>query len=324
MNYRTLSFILIAVTVMSLIGTTYAIFLAKNEPEACISSFKYISADVVCGRHDVISKLSYALLESEINKYIGEQQAREGVEEVSVYFRDLQYGPVMNINELANFVPASLFKLPNAFVFLASAESQPELLQRKISYSGVSSVSSQRIQPLQSALPEVEYTIEELLQMMISYSDNASYNALEAFILNDPRRESIRREVFQELGLIDPTSRIEEAITPRGYSSLFRVLYNVSYLSEEYSELLLSWLADSPYEDGLAAGVPESIVVAHKFGERDLPDGVKQLHDCGIVYFPDNPYFLCVMTQGTDWESIEETIATISEMVWNEVESRRL
>jgi hypothetical protein len=51
---------------------------------------------------------------------------------------------------------------------------------------------------------------------------------------------------------------------------------------------------------------------------------LNQLHDCGIIYYPGNPYLLCVMTRGTDWSALEKTIQTISAMTYKEVDSRKL
>jgi hypothetical protein len=67
-----------------------------------------------------------------------------------------------------------------------------------------------------------------------------------------------------------------------------------------------------------------NIPVAHKFGERTgFAGGVKQLHDCGIVYYPKNPYLLCIMTRGTDFTKLESTIAAVSKMVYQEFDSRK-
>jgi hypothetical protein len=49
-----------------------------------------------------------------------------------------------------------------------------------------------------------------------------------------------------------------------------------------------------------------------------------QLHDCGIVYFPDNPYIICVMTRGDDVNELAPVVAHISKMVYDEFESRRV
>lgn len=52
--------------------------------------------------------------------------------------------------------------------------------------------------------------------------------------------------------------------------------------------------------------------------------GVVELHDCGIIYYPNNPYVLCVMTRGDSMEELKKIISTISLMTYKEVDSRRL
>ena len=41
-----------------------------------------------------------------------------------------------------------------------------------------------------------------------------------------------------------------------------------------------------------------------------------QLHDCGIVYLPGRPYFLCVITEGRDADTLAEVIREISRDVF--------
>lgn len=95
-------------------------------------------------------------------------------------------------------------------------------------------------------------------------------------------------QLAEDLGILEPGHDLNMAsVNTKGYGSIFRMLYNISFLDKEMSEKLLSLLARSYFDDGLRAGVPERVVIAHKFGERYLPDGTKQLHDCGIVYYPD-------------------------------------
>lgn len=296
----------------------------KSQLVECRKQYQYVNDDVVCGSKDVISKTGYLSTQTEIDNFINAEIASGKIGEAAIYFRDLQHGPTFGINELADFAPASLLKLPLAIVFLNSAERQPELLSVKIRYTGTTAVSGQTYPPSQSAQPNQEYTLDELLQLMISYSDNAAYQALEASIAESPNRQRLRLETFQELGLIDPKDRVEENITVRGYASLFRILYNISYLNPENSEKILGLLAESDFLAGLKRGVPHDISVAHKFGERLYDDGTKQLHDCGIVYYPDNPYLLCVMTKGQDWNELSRVIGSISKMVYEEVDSRRI
>jgi beta-lactamase class A len=306
-----------------IVGMSIGSLLSETKMLTC-SRYELLNTDVVCGSPDVIAKTGYAKTRQEIVQFIEAMKTSGEVQGTAVYFRDLKHGPTFGINESANFSPASLLKLPLAIVYLRAAESEPALLSNIIEYDGTSTVTGQSVQPEQTAQVGKPYTIEELLELMLVYSDNASYEILEQFVLEFPERRTLRRDTFQELGLIDPQSRSEETITVRGYASIFTMLHNASYLNLAFSEKILGWLATSYYDRGLVAGVPEGTTVASKFGERLYDDGTKQLHDCGIVYYPGNPYLLCVMSQGTDWDALAETIATISRMVYDEVDSRRL
>lgn len=304
------------------VGGIAGAFLFSGD-HAC-TGYVYVNEDVICGKADIIRKTGYIETQRSLAEYVELSKKEVGIAHVSVYFRDLKRGPTFGINELTAFAPASLLKLPLAFVFLSAAESQPEVLVHKVQYDGTTTVSAQRVSPSASAERGKEYTITELLRLMITYSDNAAYEVLESFLNKSDDRMTLRLEAFQELGLIDPRDRVEATITVRGYASLFRILYNASYLSADNSEMLLTWLAETEYDAGLAAGVPEDVRVAHKFGERLFEDGTKELHDCGIIYFPENPYLLCVMTRGNDWGALEEFISTVSRTVYTEVNSRRL
>jgi beta-lactamase class A len=292
--------------------------------KTCREDMVFINEEVVCGKGDVIKKTGYIETRNDIIALIEKGKKENGVVDASVYFRDLVRGPVLGINELEEFAPASLLKLPLAFVYMGASEDQPGVMMQKINYVGTTTIKEQRVVPRVSAELGKEYTIEELLQMMLIHSDNASYEVLEQFLSDSPGRTTMREETFQELGLVDPRDRVEATITVRGYASLFRILFNASYLNVGNSEKLLTWLSQTEYKAGLVAGVPESVKVAHKFGERLYANNVKELHDCGIIYFPENPYLLCVMTRGTDFAELERLISEISKTVYEEVNSRRL
>jgi beta-lactamase class A len=84
------------------------------------------------------------------------------------------------------------------------------------------------------------------------------------------------------------------------------------------SEKALKLLTQTKYKDALYAGVPQHIEVAHKFGERQfLPSQEKQLHDCGIVYHPQNPYLLCIMSRGQDFKKLSNIIKNISKATYD-------
>ena len=105
------------------------------------------------------------------------------------------------------------------------------------------------------------------------------------------------------------------------FATFFRVLYNATLLSKDMSEKALDLLARAEFKEGLVEGVPASVTVAHKFGERVFGSNgeIKELHDCGIVYYPEHPYLLCVMTKGSSFEYLDDGIREISHIVYEKV-----
>lgn len=307
------------------VGVLVAVFIPHHNTAECEAQYSFLNSSVVCGEEIVIEKTSYRDLREKVEDLILANKRTGHLKEAAVYFRDLRQGPVFGINETLDFTPASLMKLPIALVYLHAAEMQPELLDAQMQFEGETAVKNQRLKPEESAQPKTPYPIKELLRLMLTFSDNASYEALEAFLEKTPVRAELRLKALQELGFIDPRNQFVRTVSVRGYAALFTLLYNATYLDAEYSEMVLAWLHNSPFRDGIVEGVPENVPVAHKFGERLHPeDDSKELHDCGIVYYPQNPYALCVMTYGDDWEAQRTLISTISEMVYKEVDGRRL
>ena len=117
----------------------------------------------------------------------------------------------------------------------------------------------------------------------------------------------------------------DDAMSPKTMSSFFRILYNASYLNSVFSDMALKLLAKTSFVDGLVAGVPSDVFVAHKFGERTIHINetgevvLRELHDCGIVYYPQKPYILCVMTQGMDFAKLKSAISQISSLTYQSV-----
>lgn len=323
MTRHAIHYLIAALLIGSVLGAAGMRTLTRMAQERCEQEHQYLNVAALCAGGDVIRKTGYATTKRAIEHRV-EAAESAGVSMAAVYFRDLAHGPVFGLNELSPFAPASLLKLPTGLVFMNAATEQDGVLGAQIRYEGLTTVDQQRIAPAVTAEAGKTYAIADLLHMMLSHSDNASYQALDAFLRAEPQREELRKQTFQELGLLDPDTRTESTLSVRGYAALFTLLFNASYLGEDDSEQVLAWLADAPYRDGLVAGVRPGVKVAHKFGERIKPDGTKELHDCGIVYFPGNPYLLCVMTRGSDWDALTALIADISRTVFTEVDSRRL
>lgn len=270
-------------------------------------------------------KKEYTSLKNDLVDFIEKEKQAGTVISASVYFRDLENGPIMDIDATEDFAPASLLKTPLMITYLKKAEDDPLLLQRKITYvddiSNMKTLPQQNILPGKSAEKGKTYTIDQLLTLLITESDNTSWELL----LTDLRKNYSEDDfvsTLSDLGIIDPRKSTDgQYVTVQAEASIFRVLYNSSYLNVAMSNKALQLLTRADFNNGIVSGVPEGIKIAHKFGERKA--GIEQqLHDCGIVYYIPNPYLLCVMTKGSNILDLEPIIQQISKDVYDEVKSR--
>jgi beta-lactamase class A len=150
---------------------------------------------------------------------------------------------------------------------------------------------------------------------MIIYSDNNASNALINYMENLDTQKLDR--IYFDLGVEVPgEAKLENFMKTKDYASFFRILYNSSYLSREMSEKALLLLSQSDFRQGLRANIPNYINISHKFGERVLAND-KQLHDCGIIYKQNQPYLLCIMTRGEDFNLMSQVIQEISQSVYD-------
>lgn len=244
-----------------------------------------------------------------------------GLDFASVYFRDLNNGQWLGVNEKEPFASASLVKLPVFISFLKQAEDDPSINNKVVQVlaSDVSRYADQFIKPKDLLVAGQSYTLHDLAERMIKESDNAAMVILLRNI--DPK---YRNEVFKAIGVSFEPSNDDLMIRVKDYAAFFRVLFNSSYLSRTSSEYALKILSETNFVQGLVAGVPSTISVAHKFGERSnyiggLPVS-RQLHDCGIIYYPNKPYILCVLTRGSDYTAQESFVRDISTFFYQEVD----
>jgi len=280
------------------------------------STFNFISPLLECDSSISENKQSINLKKN-LQTIVDENTQKGNIEIASIYYRDLNNGPWIGINEKEKFIPASLIKIPTMIAYFKEAEENPQILSQKITYQqNIDFIQQQNYPPEQSIQKDQEYSIEELIEKMIVYSDNASYKLLLANI-----NKKIFLQTFKDLGINNNLSlnqNDENFITVKDYASFFRVLYNASYLNEYLSEKALYLLSQSTFKDGLVKPLPSNIIISHKFGERAFFDyNQKQLHDCGIIYKNSNPYLLCVMTKGKNFEKLTKIIQDISLTVYN-------
>jgi len=284
--------------------------------------YEFINPLLECDNYKPSKLNSLIKMEGDLNTFVNQSLSSGTSSHISVYFRALSSGPWIGIREDENYSPASLLKVPIMIAVLKKADNDRTLLEKKVNYKElldknyVPNIKDTNLIKLGNT-----YSVLQLIEYMIVHSDNEAKELLlqlmdDAFIIN----------VMKETGVdIRHSDLSKDFISVRQYSSFFRILYNATYLSRDMSELALSILSKSTFETGLPASLPRGIKVAHKFGERGFQDSnIKQLHDCGIVYYNGSPYLLCVMTKGSDFGKLTDVIKGISTIVFENVKSNRV
>jgi beta-lactamase class A len=288
------------------------------------SGYKFIKPLLASGysNQDDQPKLSSYedVVETDVNNIIKDNPDVE----VGFYFNDLTNLIWVGVHESDEFVPASTLKVPMLIAYYKLRETtEPHLFETKITYKGTDYDQNKNITSDKGIKPGQTYTIGEMLQEMIIYSDN---NALE-FLYN--YRQDALKNIFDDLQAPFPSARVDIAnkdfLSPKEWAKFIIVLYNASYLDRKDSESAMELLTKTDFNNGLVAGVPDDIMVAHKFGERRVGVGTAsetdEMHDCGIVYYSPRPYLICVMTKGKSLDKQTQVIKQISEQVYTAISS---
>lgn len=295
-----------------------------NEGTDCENTYRFLNPFIACDLSEEKNLEMIKTLENKINKLIDASIKNKTATRISVFFRDLTSKKWVGINENENYIPASLLKLPILIAYFKLSEIQTDLFSQKyiLQEKDFSDVS-QNIESEVRLEQNKEYTIEELLDHMIIYSDNDATKVLLQLINTD-----FLSKVYEDLGVTSYTNGTEQDfLSPKTYASILRMLYNSSYLTRQNSEKILELMNEATFKDGLVAGIATGIPVAHKFGERKIIDqntklATSELHDCGIIYYPQHPYILCVMTTGNNFNDLKEIIKNISNFTYEEISKK--
>lgn len=302
----------------------------QNTEKTRETSWKYefIQPLLECNSTGEATNKKYIPFEKKLKEDILNYQSRyHSGSHLSFYFRDLQNWPWFSNNYQEGFYPASLLKTPILIGYVKWAEWDPSILQEKITIEKIANYE-QNIIPEKYAEIGKDYTVEELLELMVLYSDN---NASNNLLMHLP--EQISEDVFTTLQVPSPKDATAETykLNVKEYASFFRILFNASYLSNAWSEATLKLLSKVSFDRGITGKLPKDIKVAHKFGERIYTEEtptwqikeLAQLHDCGIVYYPGNPYLLCIMTRGNTLDELSIMTQDISKMIYDTVDATR-
>lgn len=227
-------------------------------------------------------------LENEIRRFRGE---------AGIVIKDLQTGWEIGFNKDKLIPSASLVKIPIMLsYFHASGEGKINLKDTvELAWSEKTGGSGL----LKNTASGSVFSVEGLLELMITHSDNTAANMLIELLGFDTLNS-----YFSKLGLkhtnlsrkmmdFDDRKRgIENYTTAEDMAYLLEGIYRRQFLNNNVSTKCLELLAKQKINDRIPKKLPDDALVAHKTG---LEYGV--CHDVGIVFTDKGNFLICVLTK---------------------------
>lgn len=294
-----------ALLVMSITVNISLLFVNKKEGEVNknneypLLSKRIFSQSV----NDLI--LNFIPLRKALRDYVSAQNG-----DVGVYFEYLPSGVSIGVNDRTEIKLASLSKVPLAMSIMKKIEN------KKLSLDDKLTIKKDELDKGFGNLWEkgegATFTVKELLDYLLKESDNTAYN-----VLFDALTAEEVMDVYDNLDVEINSRETIPIVSPKSYSSIFRSLYLSSYLSVQDSSYLLDILTKTNFKDKIPAGIPANISIAHKIGVFDLTESDGKVYtDCGIVYFPNRPYTLCIFVKNSESEA-KKHMAYISRIIYS-------
>jgi len=217
--------------------------------------------------------------------------------DVGVVIKDLTMNWEISFNEDKLFPSASLVKIP----IMASCFSA--IRERKLKFENIvklkltDKVSGSGI--LKNMHTGKELSIEELLELMITDSDNTATN-----VLIDQLGLDYLNMTFKSLGLKDTnlarkmmdfksrSQGIENYTTAKDIALILEKIYRKDLINRDVSLECVRLLKQQKINGRISLYLPSEVTVAHKTGlERFV------CHDAGIVYTCKGNFLICVLTK---------------------------
>lgn len=231
--------------------------------------------------------------------------------EMGVYFEYLPTGVSVGVNDQFEVEIASLAKVPAVMGVYRQIESG------QLDPAQILTVQQDNLDDLYGNLWQrgvgTQLTLEEAVSLTLQQSDNTAANTLVSQL-----PEGALQEVFNALDLPRQQTGPFPVLSPKSYASVLRSLYLASFVNKQHSNHILELLTKSDFTDKLPAGLPKGVKIAHKIGVFKSEGNDEIFSDCGIIFEPNRPYILCIMS-ATDEATARKDMQLFSRMIYSYV-----
>ena len=219
---------------------------------------------------------------------------------VGMVIEDLDMGWEIAFNEDTLIPSASLVKVPIMLSCFYAAQDGKISLKDAISLKSSEKVSGSRVLGKEPA--GAVFTVEELLNPMITQSDNAAANILIDFLGFDTLNLYFKKMGLKNTNIARKMMDFEERrkgeenyTTAQDMAYLLEKLYYKKFLNKDVSEKCLELLGQQKINDRIPKKLPRGTFVVHKTGlERHV------CHDVGIVFNNRGNFLICVLAKHED------------------------
>lgn len=188
---------------------------------------------------------------------------------------------------------------PQRFVSVGGDETMPtaSIYKMLVAYAILKQIEAGQIDWSQPVLGG--QNVSDCFEDMIVHSDNACGTAMGDLI-----GRQANQDMLHAIGMTSTFFDGERRTTANDLGLFLRKLQQGSILSEGSRDKLLSAMRRQIYRGGIPYGV--GVPTADKVGAL-----YSYLHDAAIIYGPNGPYIMVIMTKGSSWASISQTAREI-------------
>ncbi len=237
--------------------------------------------------------------------------------EIGLVIRDLDTGWTFQVNPDLLFPAASMVKVPIMAACLKAAEEGQLSLADNMKLKRSDKAGGSGV--LRTRASGSAYTIEQLVELMITYSDNTAANMLIDLLGFDYLNRTFREMGLQQTNLsrkmMDFRSRdrgIENYTSAREMADILEKIYSRGCVCPSVSEKSLEFLKSQKVNDRIPRLLPKNTIVAHKTGLERLV-----CHDAGIVFTGNGDFLISVFTKTTSGpRTAKRFISSVSSLTY--------
>ncbi len=242
----------------------------------------------------------------------------------------LETGESVTLNGNQRFPMRSVYKFPIAMAVLAQVDQGKLKLDQKIRIETSDIVQGSQI--LDEKSQGVELRLDELLNYMVSESDNTACDVLLRLV-GEPKivTNYVRRLGINDIVIANTEKELAQNAavqyrndaTPDAAVVLLRFFHEGKGLSKSSQALLRRLMVETPTGLKRLKGLlPDGTVVAHKTGTSATVNGVTAAtNDVGLVTLPNGRHLaiaVFVSDSTADTAIREEVIAKLARAAWDE------